>query len=225
MSDLVSSLYYGVRRFLRPLKRGVLAVGDALDRARHPARHRAARTAVAALRPRSVLFVCLGNVCRSPYAEWAVRDALESRGVAVASAGFIGPGRAPPDMAQAVARKRGVEHAASRSMLVTPEVLAEYVAAFHPAIIGLTGTPEQTDAVANAYRLYYEKTSAEGEANSSSGADDDGSYTVNHQGNTYLMSPEGEYLRHFSYGTPPEDMAASIRRAIDEFGAPTTEGA
>lgn len=125
MSDLVSSLYYGVRRFLRPLKRGVLAVGDALDRARHPARHRAARTAVAALRPRSVLFVCLGNVCRSPYAEWAVRDALESRGVAVASAGFIGPGRAPPDMAQAVARKRGVEHAASRSMLVTPEVLAE----------------------------------------------------------------------------------------------------
>ncbi|MCK5932209.1 MULTISPECIES: SCO family protein [Aurantimonadaceae] len=107
----------------------------------------------------------------------------------------------------------------------TPEVLAEYVAAFHPAIIGLTGTPEQTDAVANAYRLYYEKTSAEGEANSSSGADDDGSYTVNHQGNTYLMSPEGEYLRHFSYGTPPEDMAASIRRAIDEFGAPTTEGA
>ena len=107
----------------------------------------------------------------------------------------------------------------------TPEVLAEYVAAFHPTITGLTGTPEQTAAVANAYRLYYEKTSAEKEAGGAAGAEGGGSYTVSHQGNTYLMSPEGEYLRHFSYGTPPEEMTASIRRAIDEFGASRTEGA
>ena len=102
----------------------------------------------------------------------------------------------------------------------TPEIMAEYVAAFHPAIIGLTGTLDQTAAVAKAYRLYYEKAPAEeGQAIA-----DSGNYTVNHQGNTYLMNPEGEYLRHFSYGTPPKEMAASIGRAIDKFGIPGTEG-
>lgn len=102
----------------------------------------------------------------------------------------------------------------------TPEIMAEYVAAFHPAIIGLTGTLDQTAAVAKAYRLYYEKAPAE----EGQTIADSGGYTVNHQGNTYLMNPEGEYLRHFSYGTPPEEMASSIGRAIDKFGVPGTEG-
>ena len=102
----------------------------------------------------------------------------------------------------------------------TPEIMAEYVAAFHPAIIGLTGTLDQTAAVAKAYRLYYEKAPAE----EVQAIADSGNYTVNHQGYTYLMNREGEYLRHFSYGTPPEDMAASIERAIDKFGAPGAKG-
>lgn len=102
----------------------------------------------------------------------------------------------------------------------TPEIMAEYVAAFHPAIIGLTGTLDQTAAIAKAYRLYYEKAPAE----ERQAMADSGDYTVNHQGNTYLMNPEGEYLRHFSYGTPPEEMAESIGRAIEEFGIPDTEG-
>src|SRR3546814_9735130 len=39
----------------------------------------------------------------------------------------------------------------------TPERLAEYVAAFDPRIVGLTGTPEQIAAVAGEYRVFYEK--------------------------------------------------------------------
>lgn len=72
----------------------------------------------------SVLFVCLGNICRSPLAEAAFRE--EARrlklDVTVDSAGtgdwHVG---APPDpRAQAVARKNGVDISALRGRQVKP---------------------------------------------------------------------------------------------------------
>lgn len=92
----------------------------------------------------------------------------------------------------------------------TPEAMAEYVQAFHPSIVGLTGTAEQITAVANEYRTAYEHQPIKGSND----------YTVFHQANTYLMSPNGEYLTHFSYGTKPEKMAEIIRKAIKQFGLP-----
>ncbi|MNX55402.1 Low molecular weight protein-tyrosine-phosphatase YfkJ [compost metagenome] len=72
----------------------------------------------------SVLFVCLGNICRSPLAEAAFRE--EARrlklDVIVDSAGtgdwHVG---SPPDLrAQAVARKNGVDISALRGRQVKP---------------------------------------------------------------------------------------------------------
>lgn len=61
----------------------------------------------------SVLFVCLGNICRSPLAEAAMRRAVAERGldISVDSAGtgdwHVG---SPPDRrAQAVARRHGID--------------------------------------------------------------------------------------------------------------------
>src|SRR3546814_18743459 len=51
----------------------------------------------------------------------------------------------------------------------TPQAMARYVAAFHPAIVGLTGPPEQIEAVAKAYRAYYAQVPLEG-----------GDYTLEH---------------------------------------------
>jgi protein-tyrosine phosphatase len=60
----------------------------------------------------SVLFVCLGNICRSPLAEAALRVEAEQRGldVAVDSAGTGDwhVGRPPDPRAQAVAARNGV---------------------------------------------------------------------------------------------------------------------
>ncbi len=95
----------------------------------------------------------------------------------------------------------------------TPAVMAEYVKAFDERITGLTGTVDQVDAMADTYRLAYEKVGMDGEAYQGSGG-----YLVSHQGNTYLMSKSGEYLTHFSYGTAPEEMAETIREAIARFG-------
>jgi protein-tyrosine phosphatase len=65
--------------------------------------------------PIGVLFVCLGNICRSPLAEAVFRHLVEARGWAerfdVDSAGTSGWHRgAPPDARSAeTARRRGIE--------------------------------------------------------------------------------------------------------------------
>jgi cytochrome oxidase Cu insertion factor (SCO1/SenC/PrrC family) len=46
----------------------------------------------------------------------------------------------------------------------TPSVLADYVSSFNPRIVGLTGTPAQVRAVADAYKAYYAKVFPEGSA-------------------------------------------------------------
>ncbi|WP_404338276.1 low molecular weight protein-tyrosine-phosphatase [Sphingomonas sp. MMS12-HWE2-04] len=61
----------------------------------------------------SVLFVCLGNICRSPLAEAAFRAEAARRGldVEIDSAGTGGwhAGDAPDRRAQAVARRHGID--------------------------------------------------------------------------------------------------------------------
>jgi protein-tyrosine phosphatase len=71
--------------------------------------------------PRSVLFVCQGNVCRSPFAAAAFARALPApfdQTVRTASAGFIGPGRTPPERALAAALRCDIDLSAHRSELI-----------------------------------------------------------------------------------------------------------
>ncbi|EWY41423.1 electron transporter SenC [Skermanella stibiiresistens SB22] len=79
--------------------------------------------------------------------------------------------------------------------------MAEYVAQFHPRLIGLTGTPDQIAQAARAYRVYYAKAP---------GKDGDGYYTMDHSSFVYLMGPDGRFLEAFAHGTTPERMAETI---------------
>ncbi|HEY0650209.1 SCO family protein [Phenylobacterium sp.] len=81
-----------------------------------------------------------------------------------------------------------------------------YVAnpAFPKRLIGLTGTPAQTDAAAKAYRVFYQK---QGE-----GAD----YTVNHAAYSYLMNPKGRFACVLPYELTPEQTAAKIQAAMQQ---------
>jgi protein SCO1/2 len=101
--------------------------------------------------------------------------------------------------------------------------MAEYVKAFDPRITGLTGSPEQVDAMAKTYRIAYEKVPAGDQGNSGGGTAPNDDYLISHQANTYLMSREGEYLTHYSYGTAPEEMAKTTREAISTFGGAKEE--
>jgi protein-tyrosine phosphatase len=99
---------------------------DAPDRLLHPVRRSAARRALRARgRPRNVVVVCHGNICRSPFAAGLLANALESRGTLVTSAGFIGPGRHPPAEAGIAAARWGVDLTNHRSQLLTPVLARE----------------------------------------------------------------------------------------------------
>ncbi|MDO9490437.1 MAG: low molecular weight protein-tyrosine-phosphatase [Sphingomonadaceae bacterium] len=73
----------------------------------------------------SVLFVCLGNICRSPLAEGIFRNMAAREGVAVeidsAGTGDWHLGHAPDPRAQAVADRNGLDISGLRARLVTPE--------------------------------------------------------------------------------------------------------
>ena len=65
----------------------------------------------------TLLFVCTGNVCRSPMAEAVAASLLDRRGarVAVASAGLLSSGRLATREAEAVMRRRNLDVAGHRS--------------------------------------------------------------------------------------------------------------
>lgn len=109
--------------------------------------------------------------------------------------------RLPPDIAQKV-QPIFVTVDPERD---TPALLKEYVAAFHPRLIGLTGTVEEVEKVKRAWRVFARKAE-QGRAA--------GDYLVDHSTFTYLMGPDGRYLAHFSHGTAPEQMAERIRAIV-----------
>ena len=71
----------------------------------------------------------------------------------------------------------------------TPEVLTEWTDFMHPRMIGLTGTPEQIQAAAKAYKTLYQVPE--------SPADD--TYLVDHMTQTYLMLPNSGFADVFSH--------------------------
>ena len=74
----------------------------------------------------SVLFVCLGNICRSPTAEGVFRQLCERQGVIsrlrIDSAGTAGwhAGKSPDGRAVAAARQQGIDLSALRARQVSP---------------------------------------------------------------------------------------------------------
>lgn len=83
--------------------------------------------------------------------------------------------------------------------------LAEFTEAFHPAILGLAGDDFQTRAAANSFKIYFER-------------EDDaaapGGYTMSHSPALYLIGPDGDWLRQFSYGTPAADILADLQSRL-----------
>jgi len=97
------------------------------ERLLHPWRRRRALARARRHRmPRGVLFVCHGNICRSPYAAAAFRARLGPQAaqvIQVASAGFLGTIRPAPRFAQEEAAARGLDLRAHRSTTLSPGVL------------------------------------------------------------------------------------------------------
>jgi protein SCO1/2 len=83
-------------------------------------------------------------------------------------------------------------------------LLKDYVAAFHPSLIGLTGTPEEIRKVANSYKAFYAKVP---------GAQN-GGYSIDHFGVIYLMGRDGEYLGFLPPQTEPAKLTEVLRKYL-----------
>lgn len=89
----------------------------------------------------------------------------------------------------------------------TPEVMAEFTDLFHPRMIGLTGTPAQVKAAAQAYKAYYARQPG-----------DDDYYLVDHSTFTYLVLPGRGVVDLFRRDETPEEMADRIACVLDALG-------
>ncbi|GAM07329.1 low molecular weight protein-tyrosine-phosphatase [Novosphingobium sp. MBES04] len=78
----------------------------------------------------SVLFVCLGNICRSPLAEAALREAATKAGLALeidsAGTGSWHIGKAPDPRSRAEARRHGIDIGHYRARQVSPADFARF---------------------------------------------------------------------------------------------------
>jgi len=93
------------------------------ERLLHPLRRRKALEALRRRpRPRKLLAVCHGNICRSPVAAALLERELAPLGIEVGSAGFIGFNRPPPLEAVAAAAGHGVDISEHRSRLLTADL-------------------------------------------------------------------------------------------------------
>ncbi|MGE0222689.1 MAG: SCO family protein [Acetobacteraceae bacterium] len=87
----------------------------------------------------------------------------------------------------------------------SPEVVKQYAAAFGPRIIGLTGTPEQIDTAARAYRVYYKEHRTGPEPND---------YTMDHSSVLYLIGPDGAFVAPVRAEQSGADMAAALDKLV-----------
>ncbi len=86
----------------------------------------------------------------------------------------------------------------------TPAALKTYVAYFHPQMLGAVGSAAETAAVAKQFGAGYVRQPTR----------PDGGYAVDHSSQTYLVDPEGQLVEMLPLGTPPEKVAAAVRKLL-----------
>ncbi len=84
----------------------------------------------------------------------------------------------------------------------TPAVLKQFVTAFHPRMVGLTGTEAQIAKIKTEYAVY----SSKGDASPGGG------YLVNHSRQAYLMDPDGKPLALLPQEQGPDAVVTEIKR-------------
>jgi protein SCO1 len=90
----------------------------------------------------------------------------------------------------------------------TPEVLKAYVGNFGPDFVALRGSPEQTQAVAKDFKVFYAKVPGKAA----------GSYTMDHTAGSYVFDGRGRVRLFTRYGMGAEALQSDLKRLLDEKG-------
>ena len=86
----------------------------------------------------------------------------------------------------------------------TQRNLAAYIGAFDSRIVGLRGTPDQTEAAAKSFHAYYRARSLGG-----------GEYTVDHSSFLYVMKPDGSFAELLAGNLPGHKLADELRKLVE----------
>ena len=86
----------------------------------------------------------------------------------------------------------------------TVDVLRDYVAAFHPRMLGLTGSVAQVAAIKKGYHVY----------SRSLDKDEDGFYLVDHSTFVLLMGPDGNFVELLRPQLSVDEMAERLKARV-----------
>jgi hypothetical protein len=79
-----------------------------------------------------------------------------------------------------------------------------FVSAFHPRLVGLTGSPAAVEAAQKAYGIYAKKVATS----------DPGNYLVDHFAVIYLFGPTGEPIAFLPHGSTAADVTAMLEAHV-----------
>jgi cytochrome oxidase Cu insertion factor (SCO1/SenC/PrrC family) len=85
----------------------------------------------------------------------------------------------------------------------TPQVLGDYMKAFGPNFVGLTGSAAAIKDAEKTYRVYAVKKPLE-----------KGGYSMDHSSVMYLMGPDGKMISFYDEAISPDDLAKDLRQKI-----------
>lgn len=87
----------------------------------------------------------------------------------------------------------------------TPQKLGEYLSSFDTKFVGLTGSKEEVESAAKAYRVYYQVV-----------PDDKtpGEYTIDHAAIIYLMGKDGEFVTHAPHTNDVDQVVSTLDKAL-----------
>ncbi len=86
----------------------------------------------------------------------------------------------------------------------TPAKLKEYAAYFHPEMIGVVGSAEQTVVVARSFGAGYVRQPAR----------PDGGYAVDHGSQTFVVGPDGKLMGLLPLGVLTDQVVAAVRKLL-----------
>jgi protein SCO1/2 len=85
----------------------------------------------------------------------------------------------------------------------TPDAMAEYLQAFDPRIVGLTGDRAAVEAMLAAFRVYARKTGEDGDY-----------YLMDHTASVYLLDENAQFVGTVDYQEAPETALAKLKRLV-----------
>jgi protein SCO1 len=86
----------------------------------------------------------------------------------------------------------------------SPQVLAQYVPAFHPSFLGLRGDADATTRAAREFKVFFEKVDSR----------KGGTYTIDHTAASYVIDRQGRLRLYVRHSQTEDDVEADIRTLL-----------